>query len=85
VPDDLRLLAVQALGSSRERAALDALVAITDGGKSMFGRKKLAAKSVVMLAAMRALAAGWRAHPLAEPLLAAASMSPDDDIRDTIR
>ena len=85
VPEDLRLLAVQALGSSRDSAALDALVAIADGGKSVFGRQKLAAKSIVMLAALRALAAGWRAHPRAEPLLAAASTSPDDDIRDAIR
>ena len=85
VPEDLRLLAVQALGSSRDSAALDALLAIADGGTSVFGRQKLAAKSIVMLAALRALAAGWRAHPRAEPLLAAASTSPDDDVRDTIR
>ena len=85
VPEDLRLLAVQALGSSRDSAALDALVAIADGGTSVFGRQKLAAKSIVMLAALRALAAGWRAHPRAGPLLAAASTSPDDDVRDAIR
>jgi hypothetical protein len=85
VPEDLRLLAVQALGNSRERAALDALVALVDGGKSMFGRQKLAPKSVVMLAALKTLAASWRANPRAEPALTAASTSPDDDVRDAIR
>ena len=85
VPEDLRLLAVQALGNSRERAALDALVALADGGKGMFGRQKLAPRNTVMLAALRALVASWHGHPRAEALIQAASTSPDDDVRDAIR
>ena len=85
VPEDLRLLAVQALGNSRERAALDALLGLADGGKTLFGRRKLAPKSLVMLAALRALAAAWRTHPQVQPLLVAASTTTDDDVRDAIR
>jgi hypothetical protein len=85
VPDDLRLLAVQALGNSRQPAALDALIGLVDGGKTILGRPKLAAKSVVMVAALRAMAAGWRKHPKAGPLLALAAVSTDDEFRGAVR
>jgi len=85
VPEDLRLLAVQALGNSRERSAADALVAVSDGGRTVFGRQKVAGKTVVTLAALRALALSWRAHPRAAALLAAAAASTDDDIREAVR
>lgn len=81
VPEDLRLLAVQALGHSRELAALEGLAAIVDGGRTVFGRQKLAGKTLVVLAALRALATAWRSHPRVQPLLAAASASADEDIR----
>jgi hypothetical protein len=84
VPEDLRLLAVQALGSSRDTAALDALVAIADGGRSVFGRQKLAAKSPVVLAALRAMAGAWRKHPKAAPLIGLAAAA-DDDFREAVR
>jgi hypothetical protein len=81
VPEDLRLLAVQALGNTREQAALEALVALADGGRTIFGRRRLAAKSAVVLAALRGLAAAWRKHAKAEPLLGLAAASTDDDFR----
>jgi hypothetical protein len=84
VPEDLRLLAVQALGSSRDSAALDALVAIADGGRSVFGRQKLAAKSPLVLAALRALAGAWRTHPKAAPLIGLAAVA-DGDFREAVR
>jgi hypothetical protein len=85
VPEDLRLLAVQALGNTQDRAALDALIALADGGRNFLGRQKLAPKSMVVLAALRALASAWRKHPKAEPLLGLAAVSTDDDFREAVR
>jgi hypothetical protein len=85
VPEDLRLLAVQALGNSRDHAALDALFTVADGGKNFLGRQKLAAKSTVVLAALRALAAAWRKHPKAVPILGLAAVSTDDDFREAVQ
>jgi hypothetical protein len=85
VPDDLRLLAVQALGNSQDHAALDALFTVADGGKTFLGRQKLAPKGPVVLAALRALAAGWRKHPKAVSLLGLAAVSTDDDFREAVQ
>lgn len=85
VPDDLRLLAVQALGNTQDRSALDVLIALVDAGRNFLGRQKLAPKSVVVLAALRALAAAWRKHPKVEPLLGLAAASTDDDVRAAVR
>lgn len=85
VPEDLRLLAVQALGKTRDQGALDALLGLADGGRTLFGRQKLAAKNAVVLAALRALAGAWRKHPNVEPLLGLAAVSTDDDFREAVR
>jgi hypothetical protein len=84
VPEDLRLLAVQSLGNTAEPAALDALLALADGGRNMFGRQRLAAKSPVVLAALRAVASEWRKHPKAQALLGLAAVSTDDDFRNAV-
>ena len=83
--EDMRLLAVQALGRSRERAALDALLALVDGGKTMFGRRRLLAKSPMLVAALRVLSATWRTEPDAARLLALAAGSPDEDVRGAVK
>ena len=85
VPQDLRLLAVQALGNTRDQGALEALIVLVDGGRNLFGRQKLAPKSAVVLAALRALAGAWRKHTKAEALLGLAAVSTDDDLRDAVR
>jgi len=85
VPEDLRLLAVQALANTRDSASMDALVAVVDGGRTLFGRPKLAAKSTVVVAALRALAAGWRRHPNVEPFLGLAAVANDDELRDAVQ
>jgi HEAT repeat protein len=85
VPEDLRVLAVQALGNTQDRAALDALIGLVDGGRNFLGRQKLAAKNPVVLAALRALAGGWRTHPHVEPLIGLAAASTDDDVRGAVR
>ena len=85
VPEDLRLLAVQALGSTREQGALEGLIGLVDGGRTLFRRQKLAAKSPVVLAALRALSGGWRKHPKVEPLLGLAAVANDDELREAVR
>jgi len=85
VPEDLRLLAVQALGNTQDSHALDGLFSLADGGRNFLGRQKLAAKSPVVLAALRALAAAWRKHPKAVPLLGLAAVSTDDDFREAVK
>jgi hypothetical protein len=84
IPEDLRLLAVQALANTRDEGALDALVAVADGGRTIFGRRRLAAKSAPVLAALRALAAAWSTNAKAKPLLALAAGSGDDELRAVI-
>lgn len=54
---DLRLLAIQACGHCRAALALEALLALTDGGKSLFGRQRLPPDSPIVNAALRALGA----------------------------
>jgi len=84
-PDDLRALAVRVLEPSRSTLALDALVRLLEGGRTLFGRRRLAPKSVERLAALRVLAQRWDGHPKARPLLAEARRSKDPDVREAAR
>src|SRR5437867_6233238 len=77
---DLRALAVRALGYTRAPAALETLLQITAGGRTLFGREKLAAKSPELLVALAALATGWRHDPRARARLAIAASSTDGEI-----
>ena len=72
---ELRVHAVRVLGASRHEQALPALLRLVDGGKSFFGRAKLAAPSPVVIAALRALADGWSARKDAHRFLALARRS----------
>ncbi len=83
--DELRRLAVVTLAPLRQRQALEALLQIVDGGKTLLGRAKLAAKSPVVLAALRALAGSWAADGRARPFLALAADSSDPDVRTAVR
>jgi hypothetical protein len=78
---DLRALAVRGLGYTRAPAALETLLQITTGGRTLFGREKLAAKSPELLVALAALATGWRDDPRARARLAIAAASADGEIR----
>jgi len=82
LPGDLRALAVRSLGYTRAPAALETLLQLTAGGRTLFGREKLPAKSPELLVALGALAAGWRRDPRALARLAIAAASPDGEIRD---
>ena len=78
---DLRALAVRCLGYTRAPAALETLLRITAGGRTLFGRERLPAKSPDLLVALAALATGWRQDSRARARLAIAAASPDGEIR----
>ena len=78
---ELRVLAIKVLGRVRNVAALTALLETVDGGKNWLGRPRLATRSLELLAALMALAAGWRNDGRASALLALAAASSDPDIR----
>ncbi len=80
-PSELRVLAIKVLGRAGNGAALSALLELVDGGTNWSGRPKLATRSLELLAALMALAAGWRNDMRAAGLLALAATSNDPDIR----
>jgi len=78
---ELRVLAIKVLARTRHPAALAALLALTDGGTSWRGRRKLPARSIELVAAVMALAAGWSSDARARGVLALAAASKDPDVR----
>ena len=80
-PSELRVLAIKVLGRVNNTQALGALLDLVDGGTNWLGRPKLAARSLELLAALMALAAGWRNDVKASALLALAAASSDPEIR----
>ena len=80
LPPDVRTLAVRALGYARAPAALEVLLRLTSGGRTLFGREKLAPKSAELLGALAGLASGWQRDPRARAVLRRAAASGDPDI-----
>jgi len=78
---DLRLLAIRVLGVARTPEAFEELVKLVDGGRTLLGKRKLLPRSRELVAAVAALATGWRAHPRTLELLALAAVSGDADVR----
>ncbi|OLB50226.1 MAG: hypothetical protein AUI08_06050 [Gemmatimonadetes bacterium 13_2_20CM_2_65_7] len=78
---ELRVLAIKVLGRASNGAALSALLELVDGGTTWLGRPKLATRSLELLAALMALAAGWRNDARVAGLLGLAATSNDPDIR----
>jgi hypothetical protein len=83
--EDLRVHAVRALAKCRERLALDTLLHLVDGGKTVLGRPKLAPHTPVVVAAVQALAGAWHTHPQARDMLALANGSSDPEVRQAAR
>jgi len=79
--EEVRRLAVGALGASGQKAAQDVLLDLVDGGRTLLGRARIAAKSDVVLAALAALARAWPDDARVRPVLQAAAASPDGDVR----
>jgi hypothetical protein len=79
--EELRVHAVRALGHSREPVAVDTLLRVVAGGRSVLGKPKLAARTPLVLAALRALAVGWRSDSRARDILSLALASSDAELR----
>ncbi len=73
----LRSLAVRALGNSGSALALETLLNVSSRGRTLLGKPRLAPKSPELLAALSALAGGWRSEPRAKGILAVAERSKD--------
>src|SRR5437879_576449 len=78
---DLRALAVRCLGYTKATPALETLLRMTAGARTLFRREKLAGKSPELLVALAALATGWRDDPRARARLSIAASSTDGEIR----
>lgn len=78
---ELRVLAIKVLGRTGTTAALGTLLQLVDGGTNWLGRPKLAPRSLEVLAALMALASGWKNDRQASKLLALAAASADPDVR----
>ena len=76
----MRTLAVRALGYTRAPAALEVLLRLTSGGRTLLGREKLPPKSPELLAALAGLASGWQGDPRVRVVLRRATASGDPDI-----
>ena len=76
-PTDQRVLAIRALGGTRAPAARDTLLELTEGGRTFLRRERQ--PPLPLLAALRALAAGWANHTGARRVLARAAASKDPD------
>ena len=81
LPPDLRVPAIRLLGAARSPQALETLLALADGGRTLLGRRRLPPKSRELLAALSALASGWGTEPRAVEVLLVAAVSSDPQIR----
>ena len=79
--DGIRTLAVKVAAKVQRFPVLEMLLELTDGGRSLLGRFRLAVKTPVMLAALRALAEMWSSSERAAPVLTAAYESTDPEIQ----
>ncbi len=81
---DSRVLAVNLLARQRRREVLEALLRLSVGGRTLFGRTKLLPTTPLLIAAIRALAATWSDEPRAARALAAAARSSDLQLRQAL-
>ena len=85
VSDQLRVLAAHALGRCNDRRALPVLLQLTEGGRTLLGRRRLSTRSPVTLAAIEALAAGWSSDDHAATILRVAAEAEDPLVRHAAR
>jgi hypothetical protein len=79
--EDSRLLAVNSLSRERHDAVLNALLQLSVGGRSIFGRIRLLPKTPVLVAVIRALATTWSEDTRAAGVIAAAARSSDSELK----
>jgi hypothetical protein len=78
---DLRVMAVKALRNSHSNLALEALLEVCNGGKSILGKVKLPPATPELLAALRVLGETWPEDDRAAETLSAARKAKDAEIR----
>ena len=84
VGEDSRVLAVNSLARLPLDSVLDALLELSDGGRSFFGRLRLPPKTPVLVAVIRALSLTWSHDRHAAAVLAAAARSSDPELRQAV-
>jgi hypothetical protein len=82
--EDSRLLAVNALAHERREDVLVALLQLSVGGRTWFGRTRLLPKTPVLVAVIRALATSWSDDSRASGVLIAAARSSDRELRQAV-
>jgi hypothetical protein len=82
--EDSRVLAVNALAHKQREDVLAALMRLSVGGRSLFGRTRLLPKTPVLVAVVRALATTWSDDSRASGVLAAAVRSSDHELRQAV-
>ena len=85
VIEELRVKAVRVLAASRDQIALEALLQIVDGGKSVLGKPRLAPRTPAVHAALRALSVAWSSNARAAEMLALSGGSAAADARPAAR
>lgn len=78
---ELRMMAIKVLGACRDPHALGTLLALVNGGKNWLGKPKLAPRSALVLASLRALSGVWATDAEASRLLQLAQRSSDPELR----
>jgi hypothetical protein len=80
--EELRILAIRALGRSGDQTARDTLLHLVDGGRTLLGRPRLAAPTPICVAAVRSLSVGWRRDSVAMQVLTLARSSSHAELRE---
>lgn len=80
VPSEVKAHAIRLLRRSRSALVLNALLEVTHGGKTLFGKMKLPRKSPELLEALKVLATSWARERRAAVVLERARASKDPEI-----
>ncbi len=79
--EELRVLGIRVLRSTRAALAREALIDLCVGGTSLFGKVRIADSSPVLVAAVGTLAVTWPEHKDVKPILDQALKSKDPILR----
>ena len=83
--EEIRLTAIAVLGRISDPSALEALVSLADGGRTLFGRQRLAAKTPLLVAVIRSLAGRWSVDKRAAAMVALAAATSDPELVEAAR
>lgn len=81
---EVRLLAIRVIGSAKTRTAAEHLLSLVQRPRRWWWGSRLAPKSPVLLAALKALADGWASDPKVVPVLTQAARHRDPEIRASV-